>query len=147
MSDPLPPAPPDDDRFAAPQRFTPPDELLARFLRLVVAMIALAIVLAVLPLPSFVHVLVLLVLPVFVLISAIEYHDAGRSMFIRRHTRKLWEFRRDRATVFEASGRAAEPISAGLRRAWLLLGLFAAVFLIGLVLAALSAGVSERLYG
>jgi len=113
-------------------------------------MIALAIVLTVLPLPSFVHVLVLLVLlvlPVFVLISAIEYHDAGRSMFIRRSTRKLWEFHHDRATVFEASRRAAEPVSAGLRRAWLLLGLFAAVFLIGLVLAGLSAGVSERLYG
>lgn len=147
MSDPPPPVPPDDERFAAPQRFTPPDELLARFGRLVVAMIALAIVLAVLPLPSFVHVLVLLVLPVFVLISAIEYHDAGRSMFIRRYTQRLWEFRHDRATVFEASRRAAEPVSAGLRRAWLLLGLFAAVFLIGLVLAGLSAGVSERLYG
>lgn len=110
-------------------------------------MVLAAIVLAVLPPPSFVHVLVLMVLPVFVLISAISYHDATRSMFVHRYTRSLWEFRHDRATMIEAGERAHEPVSAALRRAWLLLGLFVLVFLIGLVLAGLSAGLSERLYG
>ena len=110
-------------------------------------MVAVGIVLAVLPVPSWVHVLVLLVLPVFVLISAISYHDAGRQMFIQRHTRNLWEFCDDQPTQVEAVERAAEPVSAGLCRAWVLLGLFVAVFLIGLVPAGLSAGVSERLYG
>jgi hypothetical protein len=49
--------------------------------------------------------------------------------------------------MIEAGERAREPVSAALRRAWLLLGLFVLVFLIGLLLAGLSAGLSERLYG
>lgn len=147
MSDLPPPTAPDDDRFATPPRFLPTGELLFRFQRLVIVMVLVALVLAVLPVPSFVHVIVLMALPMFVLVSAISHHDAKRNRYLHRYAQKLWEFRHDRDTLIEAGNRATEPIQAGLRLAWLLLGMFVAVFLVGLVLAGLSAGVSERLYG
>lgn len=147
MSELPPPVPPDDGRFATPPRFVATDELLARVLRLVGAMVAASVVLAFLPVPSVIHVLVLLVVPVVAMISAVSYHDAKRHAFVHRHTRRLWEFRHDQATTVSAGEQAAEPVSAGLRRAWLLMALFVVVFLLGLVLAGLSAGVSERLYG
>ena len=106
-----------------------------------------AIVLAVLPVPTFVHVIVLMALPMFVLVVAISRHDFERRLFVYRYTRKIWEFRHVRATLIEAGEQAREPVASGLRRAWLLLGLFVAVFLIGLVVAGLSAGISEGLYG
>ncbi len=146
MSELPPPTPPLDDRFAIVPTYQPTGEVLFRFQRLVIAMVVVALVLAVLPIPSFVHVIVLLVVPVFVLISAIGYHDAKRDMFVHRYTRTLWEFRHDQVTMIESGDRATEPVDAGLRRAWLLLGLFVSVFLIGLVLAGLSAGISEALY-
>ncbi len=146
MADLPPPAFPDDDRFVTPPTYQTTAELLFRFQRLILAMAIAAIVLAVLPVPAVVHVLVLMVLPVFVLISALSYHDAKRNLFIHRYTRRLWEFRHDRTSMIEAGDRAAEPVSAGLRRAWLLLGMFVGVFLIGLVLAGVSAGISEGLY-
>ena len=91
--------------------------------------------------------LVLLALPVFVLVVAISANDLRRKQFVWRHTRKIWEFRHDADYLTEAGDRAREPVSSGLRRAWLLLGLFVAVFLIGLVLAGLSAGAGEAIYG
>ena len=147
MSDLPPPTRPDDDRFATPPNRQPTSELLFRFQRLLLAMVVAAVLLAALPLPAVVPVLVLLVLPVFVLIPAIGYQAAKRDRFIHRYTRWLWEFRHDPAPMVEVEERAAEPVDAGLRRAWLLLGLFAGVFLIGFVLADVSAGISEALYG
>lgn len=147
MSDQTPPGERADHPFAEPPRLVPTSELLSRVERLVVAMFVAAIVLALLPVPAVVHVLVVLVLPVFALISAISYHDTKRTAFVHRYTRRLWEFRHDRTTRVDTGERAAEPVSAGLRRAWLLMGMFVVVFFTGLVLAGLSAGVSERLYG
>lgn len=146
MSD-IPPPSPADERFATPPTFIPTAEVLFRFKRLVGAMAIVAVVLAFVPVPAVVHVIVLLVLPVFVLIIAVQQNDFRRDLFIYRYTRKLWEHRRDRATLVEAGERAREPVSAGLRRAWLLLALFVAIFAIGLVFAGASAGISEGLYG
>jgi len=146
VSDLPPPTSSDDDRFAVAPVLLPTDELLFRFKRLVGAMVIAALVLAVLPIPAVVPVIVLLVLPVFVLIVAISTNDLRRQQFVWRHTRKIWEFRRDPAYLAEAGERAAEPVRSGLRRAWLLLGLFATVLLVGLVLAGISAGISEAIY-
>lgn len=150
MSDLPPPAsptPPTDDRFAVVPPTVPTAELLFRFKRLVTLMVVAAVVLAVLPVPAFVPVIVLLALPMFVLVVAISANDLRRKQFVWRHTRKIWEFRHDADYLTEAGDRAREPVSSGLRRAWLLLGLFVAVFLIGLVLAGLSAGAGEAIYG
>lgn len=136
-----------NDRFAASPKFLPTSELLFRFKRLVIAMTIAAVVLAILPLPAVVYVIVLMALPLLVLVVSISRHDFERNRFVYRYTRKLWEFRRDRAYLDEAGERAENPVQEGLRRAWLLLGLFVAVFAIGLVLAGLSSGVSDRLYG
>jgi hypothetical protein len=141
------PATTQDDRFAVVPPSVPTAELLFRFKRLVTVMVITAIVLAVLPVPAFVPVIVLLALPMFVLIVAISANDLRRKQFVWRHVRKIWEFRHDAAYLAEAGERAREPVASGLRRAWLLLGLFVAVFLIGLVLAGLSAGAAEAIYG
>ena len=142
-----PPDPASEDRFGMPPTSPSTDELLFRFRRLLGAMVAMALLLAVAPVPSFVHVLALLVLPVFVLVSALSYHNAKRDRFVHRYTRRLGEYRHDSVALAAEGEQAAEPVDAGLRRAWLLLGLAAAVFLIGLVLAGVSAGISEALYG
>lgn len=125
----------------------PTAELLFRFRRLVTVMAITAVVLAVLPVPAVVPVVVLLVVPVFVLVVAISTNDLRRRQFVWRHTHKIWEFRHDPDDLAEAGERAREPVARGLRRAWLLLGLFVAVFLIGLVLAGLAAGAGEAIYG
>lgn len=146
MSDLPPPAPPPDDRFAeAPDR-VPTTELLFRFQRLVLAMVIVAAALAVLPVPGFVPVILLLAVPMFVLVAAISDHNRRRSWFAWRYTRKIWEFRHDEAYLADAAERARDPVQSGLRRAWLLLGLFVTVFLVGVVLAGLSAGVSQAIY-
>ena len=136
-----------DDRFVVAPPSVPTAELLFRFRRLVIAMVIAAVVLAVLPVPAVVPVILLLVVPVFVLVVAISTNDQRRRQFVWRHTRKIWEFRHDADQVAEADERAREPVSSGLRRAWLLLGLFVAVFAIGLVLAGLAAGAGEAIYG
>ncbi len=146
MSD-LPPPNQPDDRFAVAPAIVPTPELLFRFRRLVTLMAIVAVVLAVLPVPAFVPVILLLAVPMFVLVVAISTNDLRRKQFVWRHTSKIWKFRHDAAYLAEAGERAREPVSSGLRRAWLLLGLFVAVFLIGLVLAGLSAGASEAIYG
>lgn len=146
MSD-LPPPNQPDDRFAVVPAILPTTELLFRFRRLVTVMAIAAVVLAVLPVPAFVPVILLLAVPMFVLVVAISTNDLRRKQFVWRYTRKIWEFRHDAAYLAEAGERAREPVGSGLRRAWLLLGLFVAVFLIGLVLAGLSAGASEAIYG
>ena len=125
----------------------PTDELLARFQRLVLAMFVAAAVLALLPIPAVVHVVVLLVLPVMMSILAVSSHERHRNGILHRYARRLWDVRRDRTAIVGAADEVTEPVSAGIRRAWLLMGLFVVVFLVGLVLAGLSAGVSERLYG
>ena len=137
----------DGDRFAVAPAIVPTAELLFRFQRLVMLMAIVAVVLAVLPVPAVVPVILLLVAPVFVLVVAISTNDLRRKQFVWRHTRKIWEFRHDAAYLAEAGERAREPVGSGLRRAWLLLALFMAVFAIGLVFAALSAGASEAIYG
>lgn len=147
MSDLPPPALPGDDRFAVAPTWIATSELLFRFQRLVLAMVAVAVVLAVVPVPAFVPVIVLLALPMFVLVAAIGSHNTRRSRFVWRYARKVWEFRRDPAYLADAAERSREPVQSGLRRAWLLLALFVAVFAIGLVLAGLSAGVSAAIYG
>ena len=92
MSDLPPPAPPPDDRFAeAPDR-VPTTELLFRFQRLVLAMVIVAVVLAVLPVPGFVPVILLLAAPMFVLVAAISDHHRRRSWFAWRYARTIWEF-------------------------------------------------------
>ena len=145
MSDLLPPAPPPDDRFAeAPDR-VPTAELLFRFQRLVLAMVIVAGVLAVLPVPGFVLVILLLAVPMFVLVAAISDHNRRRSWFAWRYARKSWEFRHDEAYLADAAEQVRDPVQNGLRRAWSLLGLFVAVFLVGMVLAGLSAGVSQAI--
>ena len=141
-----PPTPPVDDRFAVAPELIPTPELLFRFRRLVILMAIVSLVLAVLPVPAVVPVFLLMVLPVFVLVVAISTNKLRRTQFVVRHTSKVWEFRHDAAYLAEAGERAREPVSRGLRRAWLLLGLFVVVFLIGLVLAGLSAGISEAIY-
>ncbi len=141
------PTPAGDDRFAVAPAIVPTAELLFRFRRLVTLMVVAAVVLAVLPVPAVVPVILLLVVPVFVLVVAISTNDLRRKQFVWRHTRKIWEFRHDATFLAEAGERAREPVSSGLRRAWLLLGLFVAVFAIGLVLAGLSAGASDAIYG
>lgn len=146
MSDLPPPAPVPDDRFASPPTWLPTNELLFRIQRLLLAMAIVAVVLAVLPVPAFVPVILLLAVPMFVLVVAISDHNRRRSWFAWRYARKIWEFRHDEAYPADASERARDPVQSGLRRAWLLLGLFVAVFLVGLVLAGLSAGVSEAIY-
>lgn len=147
MSDLPPPEPRADARFAVAPTMVPTGELLDRIRRVLLLMAIVAVVLAVLPVPAFVPVILLLAVPMFVLVVAISANDFRRQHFVWRYTRKIWEYRRDPAYLAEAAERAAEPVRTGLRRAWLLLGLFAAVFLIGLVLAGLSAGASEAIYG
>ncbi len=147
MSDLPPPEPPADDRFAIAPTMVRTAELLDRIRRLLLVMVIVAIVLAVLPVPAFVPVVLLLAAPMFVLVVAISANDFRRQHFVWRYTRTIWEYRRDPAYLAEAAERAAEPVRSGLRRAWLLLGLFVAVFLVGLVLAGLSAGASEAIYG
>lgn len=141
-----PPAPPPDDRFATAPDWIPTEELLFRFWRLVLAMVVVAVVLAVLPVPAFVPVIALMAVPMIVLVAAISDHNRRRSWFVWRYASKLWRFRHDAAHLADAADRAHDPVRSGLRRAWLLLGLFVAVFLIGLVLAGLAAGVSEAIY-
>lgn len=135
------------DRFAVAPASVPTAELLFRCKRLVALMAVTAVVLALLPVPAFVPVVVLLGVPMFVFVVAISTNDLRRKQFVWRHTRKIWEFRHDADYLDEAGERAREPVASGLRRAWLLLGLFVAVFLIGLVFAGLSAGASEAIYG
>ncbi len=147
MSDLPPPATTGDDRFAPAPPMIPTTELLFRIRRLLIAMALTAVVLAVLPVPAFVPVVVLLAVPMFVLVAAISHNNVQRRHFVWRYARKIWEYHRDPAYLTEAGERAREPVRLGLRRAWLLLGLFVAIFLIGLVLAGLSAGVSEAIYG
>lgn len=141
------PTPSGDDRFAVAPPTVPTAELLFRFQRLVLAMVIAAVVLAVLPVPAVVPVVLLLVVPVFVLVVAISTNDQRRRQFVWRHTRRIWEFRHDADDLADAVEWAREPVSSGLRRAWLLLGLFVTVFAIGLVLAGLAAGAAEAIYG
>ena len=141
------PADDHDDRFVTPPTLIPTRELLFRFRRLVIAMAVAAVVMAVLPIPSAVHVIVLLAVPMFILIIAIKDHDFHHDRYLNRYIVRLWRFRHDRDLLLEAGERSRDPVQRGMRRAWLLLGLFVAVFMIGLVMAGASAGISEGLYG
>lgn len=146
MSDrPDPPAA--DARFATPPPQISTAELLVRFRRLVSAMVVAAAVMAVLPIPPGVHVVVLLVVPVLLLVVAVTHDDRRNQRFVFRYAGVLWRYRRDRDAVIEAGEHAADVVARGMRRSWLLLGLFVAVFAIGLVLAGASAGISEAIHG
>ena len=147
MSDNPSPAAAGDAPLVTPPSMAPTAELLFRFRRLLVAMAVVAVVLAVLPVPSGVPVIVLLVLPVLVLAAAISWNDVRHDVFAYRYVGWLWRFRRDRQAFVAAAEEAGEPVRRGVHRAGLLLALFVAVFVVGLVLAAASAGVSEALYG